>query len=100
LLAFTSVYFSESRLFNGLQPFGIKNPLSQVLRAMSPAASSSMASPARARRLGFCQGNACSIKFCFFQYFVADAIEADLAGGFPGENRRAAASGASRSATD
>ena len=35
MLAFTSVYFSESRLFNGLRPFGIKNLLAPFRRSGS-----------------------------------------------------------------
>jgi hypothetical protein len=48
MLAFTSVYFFESRLFNGLRPFGIKNLLARFRRSGSARnASHRLVSPLR-----------------------------------------------------
>jgi hypothetical protein len=48
MLAFTSVYFFELRLFNGLRPFGIKNLLARFRRSGSARnASHRLVSPLR-----------------------------------------------------
>ena len=48
MLAFTSVYFFESGLFNGLRPFGIKNLLARFRRSGSARnASHRLVSPLR-----------------------------------------------------
>jgi hypothetical protein len=71
MLAFTSVYFFESSLFNGLQAFGIKNFGPYLQLASQVAANPSLAlssAPATSRILS---SEIYSMIFCYTQGIVS-----------------------------